>query len=140
MSEQGLETLDSAFQKAHEWINSIAETSHLEKRDAYKSLRAVLITLRDRLPVDEAAHFGAQLPLLLRGIYYEGWKPSATPIKMSHDEFLKAVGEKIVADRFIDPVRMTHDVLGVLNTYLSPGELEKIRQILPEELRSLWPA
>ncbi len=60
MSQQGLETMESTTQKAHEWIARIAEALHMEKRDAYKSLRAVLITLRDRLPVDLAVHFGAQ--------------------------------------------------------------------------------
>ena len=77
------------------------EVSHLDKADAYKALRAVLQTLRDRLPMQEAVHFGAQLPMLLRGLYYEGWKPAQTPIKMSREEFLQAVGEKIVSDRFI---------------------------------------
>ena len=48
MSEQGLEALDTTFQKTHKWIGSIAEVSHLDKGDAYKSLRAVLQTLRDR--------------------------------------------------------------------------------------------
>ena len=139
MSEQGLEVLDATYQKTQEWIGSLAETSHLEKGDAYKALRAVLMTLRDRLPMLEAVHFGAQLPLLLRGLYYDGWKPSQTPIKMSRDEFLKAVGEKIVTDRFLDPVRMTHDVLSLFERFLSPGEMEKIKQILPKDLQTLWP-
>ena len=61
MSEQGLEVLDATYQKTQEWIGSLAETSHLEKGEAYKALRAVLMTLRDRLPMLEAVHFGAQL-------------------------------------------------------------------------------
>jgi uncharacterized protein (DUF2267 family) len=58
MSEQGLETIESTTQKTHEWIARITETMHMEKRDAYKCLRAVLHPLRDRLPVDLAVHFG----------------------------------------------------------------------------------
>ena len=50
MSEQGLEVLESTFQKTHEWIGTLAAQSHLDKGDAYKALRAVLLTLRDRLP------------------------------------------------------------------------------------------
>ena len=64
MSEQGLEVLDSTYQKTQEWIGQLAENSHLEKGDAYKALRAVVLTLRDRLPMEEAVHFGAQLPML----------------------------------------------------------------------------
>ena len=46
MSQQGLETIESTTQKTHEWISQIAETPHMEKRDAYKALRAVLQTVR----------------------------------------------------------------------------------------------
>jgi uncharacterized protein (DUF2267 family) len=59
MSEQGLETIESTTQKRHEWIARIAEALHMEKRDAYKTLRAVLQTARDRLPSDLAVHFCA---------------------------------------------------------------------------------
>jgi|SRR5205809_5642865 len=139
MSEQGLEVVESTYQKTQEWIGTLATQSHLDKGDAYKALRAVLLTLRDRLPMEEAVHLGAQLPMMLRGLYYEGWKPVQAPIKMSRDEFLRAVGQKIVTKGVVDPVRMTHDVLSVLERYLSDGELEKVKGILPKELQSLWP-
>ena len=89
--------------------------------------------------MQEAVHFGAQLPMLIRGLYYEGWKPSETPIKMSRQQFLEAVEEKIVTDRFLDPVRMTHDVFALLQNYISPGEVDNVKQILPKELQTLLP-
>jgi len=76
MSAQGLEIIESSTQKTQEGIASIAQVAHLEKRDAYKSLRAVRQTMRDRLPLNDAVHFAAQLPMFLRGLFYEGWKPS----------------------------------------------------------------
>jgi uncharacterized protein (DUF2267 family) len=76
MSDQGVETIESTTQKTHEWIARIAEALHKEKRDASKALRSVLQTVRDRLPSDLAVHFGAQLPMLIRGLYYEGWEPA----------------------------------------------------------------
>ncbi len=60
-------------------------------------------TRRDRLPVDLTAHFGAQLPMLVSGLYYEGWDPSKVPIKMARQEFLDPIQQKIVTDRVIDP-------------------------------------
>ena len=140
MSEQGLEVLDATYQKTQEWISTVAKVLHLDKADAYKALRAVLLTLRDRLPAEEAVHFGAQLPMLLRGLYYEGWKPLETPIKMSRDEFLQAVQEKIVMEGVADPIRFTEGVLAAAATYVSGGEMEKIRQIMPKDMQVLWPA
>src|SRR3954470_10166073 len=107
MSEPNLEVIESSTQKTYEWIASVAEVAHLERRDAYKSLRAVLQTLRDRLPLHDAVHFAAQLPTFLRGLFFEGWEPAKVPLKMSRDEFLVAVAERIVADKFIDPARIT---------------------------------
>jgi uncharacterized protein (DUF2267 family) len=140
MSEQGLETIESTTQKTHEWIARIAESMHMEKRDAYKSLRAVLHTLRDRLPLDLAVHFGAQLPMLVRGLYYEGWEPSKVPIKMSRQEFLDSVQGKIVADRVIDPAETVQNVLAVVASHTGDGELEKVMHSFPRDMQSLFPA
>ena len=51
---------------------------------AYLALRTVLHTLRDRLSVEEAVQLGAQLPMLIRGFYYEGWTLKQKPTKERH--------------------------------------------------------
>ena len=139
MSQQGLETIESTTQKTHEWIGRIAKTLHMEKRDAWKSLRAVLQTARDRLPVDDAVHFGAQLPMLIRGMYYEGWEPSRVPTRLTLREFLDAVSEKI-ADRKIDPIETTQQVLAIVGSYVGLGEMEKVKQSFPRDMQNLFPA
>jgi uncharacterized protein (DUF2267 family) len=139
MSEQGLEVLETTYQKTQEWIGSVAQALHPDKGNAYKALRAVLQPLRDRLPLDEAVHFGGQLPMLLRGLYYEGWKPSQVSVKMSAEQFLKAIKEKIVSDRFIDPIRTVESVLQVIASYVSPNESDKVMRILPKDLQAFWP-
>jgi uncharacterized protein (DUF2267 family) len=139
MSSQGLEVIESSTHKTHQWIASVAETAHLEKRDAYRALRAVLQTLRDRLPLDDAVHFAAQLPMFLRGLFYEGWEPSKLPIKMSLEEFLLAVQGKIVTDQVIDPRRITQSVLLVMMSFVGVAEMEKIRHCFPKEMQALWP-
>ena len=88
----------------------------------------------------EAAHLGAQLPMLVRGFYYDNWKPTATPIKIkTAQEFYDAVRGNFSADRNVNPMRLTEAVLRVLATHTSPGELEKVLGIFPPELRALWP-
>jgi len=139
MNHQGIQVIDTTVQKTHEWISAVAELSHLEKNDAYKALRAVLHTFRDRLPVDVSAHLSAQLPMLIRGLFYESWEPMRLPKKMNYDEFLQAIGEKIVTNHFIDPVRVTQDVFPAMSRFLAPGEIQKVKLSLPHDIQELWP-
>ncbi len=139
MSTQGLEVIEASTQKTHEWIAQVAEAAHMEKRDAYKALRAVMQTMRDRLPMNDAVHFAAQLPMFLRGLFFEGWQPANLPIKMSLDEFLQAVNEKIVTDRTVDPLRITQSVFAVIMSHVGVGEMEKIKHCFPKDMQSLWP-
>jgi uncharacterized protein (DUF2267 family) len=140
MSKNALEVFDTTVQKTHEWINAVAEATHLETHDAYQALRAVLQTLRDRLPLEQSAHLSAQLPMLLRGLFFEGWRPVATPEKMNREAFLAAIGEKIVTKRFVDPNRIVPEVFAVMQRFVTFGEIEKIRRSLPHDLQELWPA
>ena len=76
------EVFGTTLEKTNRWVNEISDLLHWDDHHkAYHGLRAVLHVLRDRLPVPEAAHLGAQLPMLVRGFYYDNWKPTATPIK-----------------------------------------------------------
>jgi uncharacterized protein (DUF2267 family) len=78
--------------------------------------------------------------MLIRGFYYEGWKPSATPVKAKTlEEFYSMVRENFTSDRNVNPMRLTEAVMGVLAANISPGELDQLRGIFPEELRALWP-
>ena len=66
--------IDHSVETTHIWLNELAaELGTEDHRHAYRVLRAVLHAVRDRLTVDEAAQLAAQLPELIRGIYYEGW-------------------------------------------------------------------
>ena len=78
MSEAEPSIIEHSVEKTHIWLKEIAEELGDEDRQyAYRALRAVLHTLRDRLTVDVAAKLAAQLPTLIRGVYYEDWDPAA---------------------------------------------------------------
>jgi uncharacterized protein (DUF2267 family) len=139
MSTHGLEVLETSTQKTHEWIAQVAAATHTEKGDAYKALRAVLQTTRDRLPVNDAVHFAAQLPMLLRGLYFEGWAPASVPIKFSRDGFLQEVRNKIVTDHAVDPLRITQNVFSVIRSHVGVAETEKIKHCFPKDMQTLWP-
>ena len=71
MSMTGLDVFDKTIHITNEWLNDLMyEMNWTEKHKAYSAMRVCLHTLRDRLTVDEATHLGAQLPLLIRGVYY----------------------------------------------------------------------
>jgi uncharacterized protein (DUF2267 family) len=137
--QHGIQSLENSLLKTRAWVDRIAQLGSLEPHDAYKALRAVLQTLRDRLPTPESAHLAAQLPTVLRGLYFEGWDPASTPVKMHRAEFLDAVGRRLAPGRFLDPEQLTRQVLKAASEHLSPGELEKARNCLPADLHCLWP-
>ena len=120
----------------------MAEMGWDDRQKAYSTLRAVLHTLRNRLIVDEAADLGAQLPLLVRGFYYENWRPAGKPLKYRHkEEFLNQVKEKPQGFD-LDGAGLEQAVSAafkVLSTHVAGGEIEEVRQQLPEEVRALWP-
>jgi uncharacterized protein (DUF2267 family) len=106
----------------------------------YSALRITLHALRDRLTVEEVAHLGAQLPMLVRGFYYEGWDPTGKPEKVRHKEqFLARIEQEFKNDDSVDPEVVARAVFFVLSHRVTQGEIEDVKHILPEELRSLWP-
>lgn len=144
MTMTGLEVFDQTLHKTHVWLKDLMEELHWDDRHrAYMALRATLHALRDRLTVEEATDLGAQLPMLIRGIYYEGWNPSKTPTKERHkDEFLAHITKAFrttLTPPDIDPEPVTRAVLQVLARHVTPGEIQDIKASLPKELSDLWP-
>ncbi|AEV16748.1 hypothetical protein TCCBUS3UF1_17070 [Thermus sp. CCB_US3_UF1] len=143
MSATGLEVFDTTLHKTHAWLKAIMEALGLEDRHrAYMALRAVLHALRDRLPVEEVAQLGAELPMLVRGLYYEGWDPTGKPLKERHkEEFLAHVARELrtPSGPALDPEAAARAVFQVLAQKVSEGEIRDVQNLLPKELRELWP-
>jgi uncharacterized protein (DUF2267 family) len=141
MSLTGLEVFDETVQKTNAWLKEVMQALAYDRHTAYQILRAVLHCLRDRLTIDEAAHLGAQLPMLVRGIYYEGWDPTGKPEKIrSRDEFLARIGAHLPNAEPIDPEVAARTVFRVLENHVSPGEIRDVIATLPQEIRALWPS
>ena len=141
MSTVGLESIDHTVQLTHEWINELdARLGWENKHRSYRLLRSALQALRDWLSVNDAAHFGAQLPELLRGVYYEHWRPANRREKhRSRTDFLARVADAFEKDPIIYVSEAVMAVFDLLSHKLSAGEIEKVRHALPADLRSLWP-
>src|SRR6187431_899333 len=135
MSAQGLETLDHTVQVTHIWINDLDRRLEWnDKPRSYRLLKAVLHALRDSLPINEAADLGAQLPTLLRGAYYEQWRPAATPIKFHGAAgFLERVNSEFKRDPLPDPAMAAIAVFQLMTRKVTEGEIEDVRRCLPQE-------
>ncbi len=140
IAQQPIHVFDKALQEANRWLGEIgAEMRDGNILHAYHALRGTLFALRDRLPPQEAVHLAAQLPALVRGVFYEGYRLAGKPAKMDRDEFLEYLR------RELDPVQgpaaepTARAVLGMLRKRIAAGELDDIRAAMPKDLRSLWP-
>src|SRR5437660_1544311 len=115
VSFTGLQVFDETLHKTNMWLKEIAQALDSDRRGAYQALRAVLHCLRDRLPIHEAAQLGDQLPMLIRGIYYEAWHPAGKPEKIrSREELLARIDGQIPETKLLDPRNATRAVLQAL--------------------------
>ena len=140
MSATGLKIIDDAAQSTNEWVNDVnARIGWDNKQRAYRLLRTVLHAVRDHLSVDEAAQLAAQLPVLIRGIYYEGWDPSKTPVKeRTRDAFLERVQQDFQTDPMGDAPEAVAAVMDVLDSRISKGEMDDVRGAFTKDIRALF--
>ncbi|TCO20268.1 uncharacterized protein (DUF2267 family) [Kribbella steppae] len=115
------------IEKAYDWPKE-------RRNQSYAALRAVLHSLRDRLTVDESAQLAAQLPLLVRGMYFDGWDPSNVPVKMNKEQFLERVRQEFryEVEGGVEP--LVHTVLQALRRHVTDGEWDDIMSSMPRDL------
>ena len=137
MSATGLDVFDKTLQTAHIWLDEVMEMIGPDRHTAWKVLSTVLHKLRDRLPPDLAA----QLPLLVRGAYYDLYEPAKQPSDLNTaQEFVEEVARWLSDTRAVDPNLAIATVFEVLDRHVSAGEIAKVRHALPPGIRGLWPA
>jgi uncharacterized protein (DUF2267 family) len=142
MSLTGYPAFDSTLEKTNGILKQIERSYGWPKErrnQSYAALRVVLHALRDRLAVEEAAQLSAQLPLLVRGIYFEGWDPSKVPIKMHRDEFLRRIRDEFPFEIPDGPERLVGTTLEALRRHISDGEWDDVRASLPEDIVAVLP-
>jgi uncharacterized protein (DUF2267 family) len=141
MSVSGLEIIDSSVQKTNIWLKDLMERLETaDRHQAYMALKVTLHGLRDRLSIEEAAQLGAQLPMIVRGLYYEGWRPSGKQDRASSWEtFMKPVYLAVCQDGSWTPEEVVASVFDVLSRHVSGGEIDDVISQLPRDIRSLWP-
>ena len=139
-SPEATDIFQDPLVKTKEWLKSISEELHFDNdNDAYVALRGVLHVLRDRLTLEEVVQLGAQLPMLIRGFYYEGWNPhkAAASRNRRAQDFLHEIEQNL--NDYMEPLNVFRGVIIVLLKKIGPGEMEDIKNTLPKDIVKLWP-
>jgi uncharacterized protein (DUF2267 family) len=142
MTTTHLDIIDRSVEKAHVWLNDLAEELGTEDRQqAYRVLRTFLPALRDHLPVNEAAQLSAQLPIFVRGVFFEGWDPGRTPERTRDlDSFLQRIAREAGLAGETEASFAATAANAVLSRHVSAGEARSVLHVLPERLREFLSA
>lgn len=141
MAATGLEVFDKTLHTTNMWLDEIGAEIGPDKHLAWHVLGAVLRSIRDELPVDHAAHLAAQLPLLVRGAYFDQYRPAEQPRSArSVDEFTARIHKELASSRPVNPTVAATAVMRTLNRHVTGGQIRKVRDTLPKGVRALWPA
>jgi uncharacterized protein (DUF2267 family) len=130
-----------AAEQAQQWVNELTQDLGWNEQNTYRLLKSVLHTLRDWLSPEEMADLSAQLPTLIRGIYFEGWKPD-TPMweRKKKSDFVICVRNSFGYEPDVDIDQAIKAVFRVLDRHISHGEIVQVRNSMKKSLRQLWPA
>ncbi len=125
--------------KAEIWINEMAQELGIgDEERAYLALRAGLHALRDRLTVEEAAHLAAQMPMMIRGLFFEGWHPGGRHEKLrSLSSFLDRIDRELLRGE-LDAAKVARATFKLLDRHVSKGQLANVRHTLPHQIKDLW--
>jgi uncharacterized protein (DUF2267 family) len=142
MSTAGYSVIDTTVAKTNQVLKQIEKSEGWPKEHrelSYHALRAVLHALRDRLTPKEASDFAAQLPMLIRGLFYEGWNPAKVPKKMDKEEFIERIRQEFIYKIDQRTEQLIGIVFSALKPYITKGELDDIKSVLPKDIAVLLP-
>ena len=140
MAATGLEVFDKTLHTTNQWLDEICAEIGPDKHLAWHVLGAVLRSIRDELLIGQSAHLAAQLPLLVRGAYFDQYRPAAQPVaERSQEDFIARIRQELAGSRPVRPDLAATAVMRTLNRHITEGQIKKARDALPKGIRALWP-
>jgi len=142
MSETKIDAWEIEINRSSAWVDDLTRRLGWHDRKlAYNGLKATLHALRDHLDVEAAATLAQALPALLRGDFFDGWRPGDKPLALSsREEFLDRVHEGMHRNIAVDSELVVRAVFALLQERLAESDAEEIKATAPSLLRGLWPA
>jgi uncharacterized protein (DUF2267 family) len=140
MATTGLEVFDRTLHTTNVWLDEITAEIGPDRHLAWHVLGSVLRSIRDEMLVEQSAHFAAQLPLLVRGAYFDQYRPAAQPSPdRSQEEFIARIQHDLDGARPVKAEDAAAAVMRTLNRHVTEGQIKKVRDALPKGVRALWP-
>lgn len=135
----GIVPIDSSLQRTMEWLKEIQEEFKWPDMDrVYDATKAVLLATRDRLTVDEAHQFAAQIPMVMKGMFFDRYDPTDKPLLIrDKDKFLEHVRNHF-GDNPLDSEAAVRTVAKVLRKKISPGQYEDVVGSMPKDIKGLY--
>ncbi|MEX0646842.1 MAG: DUF2267 domain-containing protein [Balneolaceae bacterium] len=146
-----MESSDLGFEKylheAHDYFNHLAaELDHPnEKKRVVIIWRAVMHVIRDRIHIAESLDLISPLPMVLKGLYVEGWKYHESPLYdfetlAQMKTQVKALQNKYGEAEF-DWSKPTEEIISItlksLGRYVPETQLEHIKNMLPDDVKQV---
>ncbi len=140
MPRTGIPAFSHGAEQAQQWVHELCEDLNWsDTRRAYRLLKSVLHAMRDWISAEEVADLSAQLPLVIRGVFFEGWDPQRAPaVHRKRIDFIARVEGDFAGDPLVVPAEAISKVFMLLERKLPGGELSQVRNSMPKSLRSLW--
>jgi uncharacterized protein (DUF2267 family) len=137
-----IHVFDPHLEVASRWLKELMENLELKSTEqgrALHALRAGLHAIRDRLPATEVLDLAAQLPTVIRGLYFEGWTLRHDPKHIrGREAMLARVAKELGSDHHLDPIDVLRAVIHLLVEHVSEGEIRDVVATLPRSIASLW--
>lgn len=140
MATTGLEVFDKTLHTTNLWLDEISAEIGPDRHLAWHVLGAVLRSIRDEMQVEQSAHFAAQLPLLIRGAYFDQYRPAVQPSSArSQEDFVARIQRDLDGSRPVKVEQAATVVMRTLNRHVTEGQVRKVRDALPRGVRAMWP-
>jgi uncharacterized protein (DUF2267 family) len=133
---RSVDAVERSVHKTNEWLSDLAvELGTEDREEAWRVLRVYLQLLRDELTIDEAAQLAAQLTIVLRGVFYEGFDPGDQEKLRDRDAFLARFAERAMLGD--DAAHAAEAATTVLRRHVTAGEIDDVMSQLPSEVREV---
>ena len=132
---------DTSLQQAHEWLHAVGgELGTSNERSACAVLRAALHVIRDSLTMAQALELGDRLPVLVRGLYYEGWHlKNGLETKLTPEEAMASASQDL---RWHNELPSQEETLraafNALRRLLPQDQVQNLLQAPPVSIQRLW--